>query len=119
MSEGSVVIGCLKFRVASKVFTVDKDVGYGSLPSLLLEGVLDIGTVAHLVELDDGKFVVLALKQLLGSSAMRAGGLAVNHDLVRGDLCVNICDQIVCLCHLHCLFVLINQIIIDCLEIAC
>ena len=92
----------MEFRVAAKVLTVDEDVGHGSLSSLLLQGVLQFGAVSKLIELDDVGRIVLALKQLLGRSAVRAGSLTVDLDLVGCDRCVDLCNQVVCLGHLCC-----------------
>ena len=84
------------------MLAVDEDVGDGSLASLLLEGVLDFTTVGDVIELENFEREPLRLEQLLGRGAVRAGRLAVDHDLVGCDLLVNLCNQISCLGHLCC-----------------
>ena len=94
------------------MFTVDEDVGDGSLAGLLLEGGLDISTVGNVIELDNFVRIPQPAEELLGLGAERAGRLAVDHDLVGCDCGVDLSNQIVCLGHLCCVFLkifLINQ----------
>ena len=96
----------MEVGVAAEVFTIDEDVGHGSLASLLIEGVLDGVTVLLLIELLHSELNVLALEQLLSGVAMWAPALAVHHDLDGGDLLVDLIEKISCFCHAYCLFLL-------------
>ena len=93
----------MKLGVAAEVFTVDEDVGDGSLAGLLLEGGLDFATVGNVIELDNLILITQLVEQLLGLGAERAGRLAVDHDLVGCDLGIDLSNQSVCLGHLCCL----------------
>ena len=106
----------MKVAVATEVLAVDEDVGDGALTCLLLQRVLNVVAVGDLVELDRREGEALRLERALGGVAMRAVGLAVHHDLVSGDLAVNLLNQVFC----HCICVswveflfLINQKIIN------
>ena len=92
--EGAVCVGSLEVAVASQVLAVDEDVGDGALARLLLERVLDVVAVGHLVQLDRIEGVAFRLERLLGGVAVRAVRLAVHHDAVRGDLAVNLLNQV-------------------------
>ena len=97
----------MEVGVATEVLTIDENVGHGSLPSLLVKGVLDGVTVLFLVEFHGRERNVLALKQLLSGGAMWAPALAVHHDLVGRDLRLDLILQILsCFCHAYCLFLL-------------
>ena len=80
------------------MLAVDEDVGDGALTCLLLQRVLNVVAVGDLVELDHLEGEALRLEGVLGGVAVRAVALAVHHDLVSGDLAVDLLNQVFCHC---------------------
>ena len=76
------------------MLAVDENVWDSSLAGLRCEGVLNVAAVGNLVELDGMERDALALESLLGGDAERAVALAVHHDLVGGDLRVDLLDEV-------------------------
>ena len=99
LSKTAIVVSSLQVRVASEMLTSDEDVGHGSLSGLLRKSVLDGVTVSDLVELDDLEGNALGLECLLGAVAVGAVALGVHHDLVGGDLGVDVSDEVFSLDH--------------------
>ena len=88
----------MEVAVAAEVLAVDEDVGDGALTCLLLQRVLNVVAVGDLVELDNLEGKALRLERVLGGVAVRAVALAVHHDLVSGDLAVDLLNQVFCHC---------------------
>ena len=93
----------MEVAVAAEVLAVDEDVGDGALTCLLLQRVLNVVAVGDLVELDNLEGEALRLECVLGGGAVRAVALAVHHDLVSGDLAVDLLNQVFCHCVCVCL----------------
>jgi hypothetical protein len=72
---GQIVLLGLQIAVATNVLLVDKDVGDGALARQLGQGLLDLGAVGLVVQLDGVELGVEAAEQRLGGLAVRAVGL--------------------------------------------
>ena len=72
---------------------VYENVGHSTLASLLLKGVLDLGTVWQLVKLDDLERDALLVEEVLGLDAEWTSTLGVDHDFVASDFGVDCCSD--------------------------
>ena len=109
-SKGSIISSLNEVRVSSEMLSIDENVWHSSLLGHLQESILDLRSVGDLIKLLHLVGDTLLLEKILGLNTEWAVWLRVNHDLVRGNLSLDIVS-VGSTCHLRvCIFLLFSKI---------
>ena len=102
--QTTVLIGGHKVITATHLVSVDENLRNGCLADFRRQGLTKSISVSDLIQLHQTKLNALLVEHAFGLDAERAPALREQHDLVLGDLCINLSHWVAVY---HCVFVFV------------